>query len=344
MAQNKSGNWKEPLKCPVCDKSIKKDDPNHQRGRIQDGAPVGDGPTIGVNIVNLHYNKTFRNHPFYLKSEKTSSHDKNDRNGVEAHHLVTSASMAQKLKYQHLALFLGYNINHSKNGVLLPTTMKVACHFGVPLHRGGHGVTFIKKEENRDINTLQGMTEKLDEWSKEFNQKEEIVFSSYDIANELTQRTYQVHVNKLVADICKQYLKIKKFCEYTVEEMENLAENFINALDNLSQSLFRELISFNWTLTSDGFDYKPGGIGCCGQKNLPDKRAFFKQADSSLKSMNVRELMSAIYSNSQKADDIKAKLQNKKCIAGSMQHAAVITNNHKNYFIERKNLQPFKFK
>ncbi|MWP49043.1 MULTISPECIES: AHH domain-containing protein [unclassified Gilliamella] len=344
MPRNKSGKWKDPLTCPVCNKEFTAKSKTHKRGRIQEGYPVGHGPTLGGNVVNLHYHKTFKKHPFYLESEKTNKYDKNERNGVEAHHLVTSASMAQKLKYQHLALFLGYNINHSKNGVLLPTTMKVACHFGVPLHRGGHGVTFIKKEENRDIDTLQGMTEKLDEWSKKFNQKEDIIFSSYDIANELTILTYEDHVNTLVADICKSYIEEQDLCKKDKDEMESLAENFINALDDLSQSLFRELILFNWTLTSDGFDYKSGGIGCCGQKNLPDKRAFFKQADPSLKSMNVRELMSAIYSNSQKADEIKTKLQDKKCVAGSMQHATVITNNHRNYFIERKNLQPFKFK
>jgi hypothetical protein len=32
----------------------------------------------------------------------------------------------------------GYNINSHKNGVMLPYYMDLACHLGVPLHRGGH--------------------------------------------------------------------------------------------------------------------------------------------------------------------------------------------------------------
>ncbi|SCB89403.1 hypothetical protein [Gilliamella intestini] len=154
---------------------------------------------------------------------------------------------------------------------------------------------------------------------------------------------YEDHVNTLVAKICKPYLKIKKFRKYTVEEMENLAENFINDLDDLSQALFRELILFNWHSPPTVLIINLAASAAAGKRTCPIKE-LFKQADPSLKSMNVRELMLAIYSNSQKADEIRTKLQDKKCMAGSIQHAGVITNNHRNYFIERKNLQPFTFK
>ena len=337
-----SNNLKEPLKCPKCGEILSKNDDKHKRGRIQNGNPVGNGGKLGLNIVNLYYNKKYSEHPFYIKCDILS---KNEKNGIEAHHLITSSSLSQDKTYQNLALYLGYNINHSKNGVLLPNSMTVACHFGVPLHRSRHNVTFIKKQKSRtDIDTFEGMISGIKIWEHGFSQlvDEEIVFPSYDVPEELTTLNYENHVNNLVSNVCKGYILEEKFCKLPIDKIEELAKNFINDLDDLSQSIFRELYSFDWTLTSDGFDYRPGDIGCCKLVHIPDKRKLFKKLDNKLADMNTRQLMSTLYSDRNRYNKLKEKLE-KKCNSGSRQHENLITNNNHNYFLERKNLKPFEF-
>lgn len=339
MGEN--GNKKDPLKCPKCGKEIKDNDEYHKVGRVKRGVWLGNGVDLGNNVVKEHYDSSFNKHPFYLEDD--SNKDKNNRNGIEAHHLVSSASFKQDDKYKRLALYLGYNINHWKNGLLLPNTMHVACHFGVPLHKGGHGSTFIKKESERDIDSLAGMTDRISEFLGTVSEDGDVVFPVFDKANELTALKYESHLNALVASVCKQFLKKPKFCKSKIIEKEKIAEDFVNAIDNLSQSIFRELNSFNWTLTSDGFDYAPGRIGCCNKKYLYEKRQLIAQKVKNLPEV-ARNMMNAIYSSPDKQKEVTDNLVDKRCIAGTMRHSRKITNNNRAYFKERVNIPTFKLK
>lgn len=336
-----NGNPKEPLTCPKCGKEIKPEDEYHKKGRIKEGVSLGNGVDLGFNVVKEHYGNTFSNHPFYLKDKTITSKD--DRNGIEAHHLVSSASFKQDIAYQRLARFLGYNINHWKNGVLLPKVMMVACHYGVPLHKGGHGATFIKKEAGTQNDTHASVTDGIAGWTDLINQNKdgEVIFPVYDKANELTNLKYENHLNTLVEKVCRTYIEEEEICTKSVEEIEELAVDFVNDVDDLSQAVFRELISFSWTLTSDGFDYTPGGIGCCSKNYLYEKRNLIKSKIQNLPDA-ARDMMSAIYSSPEKAEEVKEKLEDKICRAGSQGHSKIITNNNRAYFIERKSIPPFK--
>ncbi|WP_244224971.1 AHH domain-containing protein [Corallococcus sicarius] len=42
-------------------------------------------------------------------------------------------------------------------------------------------------------------------------------------------------------------------------------------LDLLSRQILGRVASWRWTLTSDGQDYLPGGVGCAGARSLQDK-------------------------------------------------------------------------
>src|SRR5690606_19499813 len=42
-------------------------------------------------------------------------------------------------------------------------------------------------------------------------------------------------------------------------------------LNKISGSILRRVEAFQWTLTKDGHDYKPGGIGCSGAHGLNEK-------------------------------------------------------------------------
>jgi hypothetical protein len=84
----------------------------------------------------------------------------------------------------------GYNINSHKNGAMLPYYMDLACHLGVPLHRGGHDAgqgdpnlnyprSVKKKVEALDERIRNGKICIKDNASKEF--KKEINDISDDI-------------------------------------------------------------------------------------------------------------------------------------------------------------------
>lgn len=42
-------------------------------------------------------------------------------------------------------------------------------------------------------------------------------------------------------------------------------------LNALSVEILRKVASFEWTLSADGLDYKPGGTGCAGVASIVDK-------------------------------------------------------------------------
>lgn len=74
--------------------------------------------------------------------------------------------------------------------------------------------------------------------------------------------TYTIEVQKLIKPIRRQVSK-GFFC--------NDPEKFIQAMNNASSSIQTEILSFLWTLTYDGRDYMPGGIGCCNFRSITTK-------------------------------------------------------------------------
>lgn len=58
-------------------------------------------------------------------------------NTAQAHHLIVTEVIGEEEWPDYCATF-GYDINHYKNGVMLPSNMKIACDVGVPLHRSNH--------------------------------------------------------------------------------------------------------------------------------------------------------------------------------------------------------------
>lgn len=66
--------------------------------------------------------------------------------------------------------------------------------------------------------------------------------------------------------------KIKPIAD-AIEEGEfcDNPEGVVKELDAISLDILSQIDSFSWTISSDGKDYMPGGNGCCGAKNIPDK-------------------------------------------------------------------------
>ena len=310
ITKGKNTDKRVPLKCPKMIKNEKTgvetqcncsfDDEKHKCTEIPPGEYLGDGIELGNRTIGKHYG-SFDKHPFYYKYKGSISDT--SRNGIEAHHLVSSASIIQEEMYAQLAYMMGYDLNHRNNCVLLPTILEVACFFAVPLHNGGHGATFVYDEDIRkDLKSINT-------WNiKDINQGEIVaVFPSNYTKDEIARLNYEDSVNKIVSNECSKYLS-KDICNG--KERLDLATKFIKKMDKLSKVIFKKISLFQWTITSDGYDYAPGGIGCCKQKTLPKKREEIKKVlkDVKLPSADkAKAFMTSLNNNSSALDKLKEK-------------------------------------
>lgn len=330
-----SNNLKEPLNCPLCGHSL--NDNKHKCDEIPPGDFNGDGGKLGNHIIkrlngeNKFYGGKFKNHPFYYP-DPTKLYNEEYRGGMQAHHLVTNASLKKRQKYQALVYMLGYNINHRNNGVLLPSIMEVACTFGVPLHKGNHKGTFII---NRQKNPNSKNNEHL-------NKKKIIpLFPVYNQEDELAKLNYEKRINKSMKGVCEIILKKKKICK-DINERINTSRRFIKALDKSSMIIFSKIKNFEWTITSDGFTYSPGNIGCCGFNNQEDKRKFLKEklvGVQRLAASKAKKFWGVLYSSEKACNYLKNA--DFRCTAGT-----IMKNHHRNlttynFYQERENIDTF---
>ncbi len=101
-------------KCKYCD------DPEHDFVD-REGNNVGNSQELRKNIID-----PISSHHWYTGGWS-----------LQAHHLICSEAMSDDDWSVYCHNF-GYNINHKKNGVMLPNKMALACQLHVPLHRGNH--------------------------------------------------------------------------------------------------------------------------------------------------------------------------------------------------------------
>ena len=325
---------KEPLKCPKCGHSL--NDDKHKCDEIPPGKYNGDGDDLGNHIIkrlngeNKFYGGKFENHPFYYP-DPSKIGSKNNRNGIEAHHLITNASLKKSQKYQALVYMLGYNINHRNNGVLLPSIMEVACTFGVPLHRSHHKTTFVNiRNTNNDSNLNRQNNIKV---------KIKPIFPIYIKDDEIFKMNYENKVKMMVAKVCERVM-LEEICDGKIRP--EIARKFIYAMDSLSEVIFKKIRNFQWTITSDGLNYSSGNIGCCGFDSIPDQRKFLKKKLKGVKGLDkngVKGFWVGVYSSEQACDYLTEA--DFRCIAGTE-----MKNHHRNpttynFYQERENIEKF---
>lgn len=265
-----NGNPEQDVKCTHPDSKGKPcngqvTDNKHKNERIPIGDYTGDSTKLANHIIQKVYGwKDFTRHPFYYSTHidvedfedldierkkeilKNVREDKTTQGKMQAHHLICSESV-QKEKYQEIIRFLGYSINHHKNGVLLPGVLKVACTKKVPLHYGNHDSTYVLNDATGELESF---------------------FPSTDIQQDICDVNYVEKVKIEIKDVFDNILITYK-CD--PKEREKLVESFINEMDNISQDIFIQVSKFNWTITVDGFDYSPLGWGCLDQITIRQK-------------------------------------------------------------------------
>ncbi|MEO6231099.1 MAG: AHH domain-containing protein [Ferruginibacter sp.] len=132
--------------CTFCKKKV-----IHNPDFLGIGTHVGNGEALGNAIMKSKYgNKPIREHPLSMPKGRGYC--------AQAHHLICSESMDNR-DWARICKNFGYNINHKRNGIILPADMKVACQEKVPLHKGNHEdtLTHIKR-----VNYVQAVKRKID--------------------------------------------------------------------------------------------------------------------------------------------------------------------------------------
>lgn len=133
-------------KCPYCKKEWKDVDvPPHDKDQ-QAGNHIGDGGTLGHNILAEFYKQpkitSISDHPFSAPQPfpppGTFIGPIQQFSSAQAHHLIVTEVMKKDKDWADICVAFGYNINHYNNGIILPGDLRVACQEGVPLHRGSH--------------------------------------------------------------------------------------------------------------------------------------------------------------------------------------------------------------
>ena len=122
---------KNQKKCPFCPK----DETVHKVDKENAGNHIGNSTVLGQRIMASFYNsKPLRAHPLSMPKAKGS--------GSQAHHLIYSHVMSDDKDWAKICTYFGYDINCKENGVILPSDMRIACKYHIPLHRGPHSATF----------------------------------------------------------------------------------------------------------------------------------------------------------------------------------------------------------
>lgn len=141
--------------------------------------------------------------------------------------------------------------------------------------------------------------------------------------------------------LCEIILKNDKICKKKDERIKT-SKRFINALDKSSKIIFSKIKNFEWTITSDGFTYSPGNIGCCGFNNQEDKRKFLKEklvGVQRLAASEAKKFWGVLYS-SEKACNYLTKADFR-CIAGTKMKNHYRNPSTYNFYQERENIEKF---
>ena len=133
--EKKEVKEKDKKKCKTCQKAYNAKCPNANPKINYPSETEGSGSELTKYIVANKENdyKKIENHPWFFQRKQ----GKNNRRSIEAHHIIVSETMNNP-DLKEMCEDFGYNINTHKNGVMLPYYMDLACHLGLPLHRGGH--------------------------------------------------------------------------------------------------------------------------------------------------------------------------------------------------------------
>lgn len=91
----------------------------------------GNSSKLASRTANNSYGGDFKKHPWYDGSKNTP------QGGLHAHHLITTKSL-NGLSWEKWRGAYEYDINNDKNGIMLPSCVKIACQVKTHVHLSHH--------------------------------------------------------------------------------------------------------------------------------------------------------------------------------------------------------------
>lgn len=169
-------------------------------------------------------------------------------NGIhmQAHHIISAkglkdSGLGGKVKVA------GYDINHVKNLVFLPSTLPGACHLGVQPHRGDHKVGIDMAELNfeRDIDEDQEEKNREDYRESVYNDDDDDHADDY-------HDFISIRLKKLNSDVFECEGKPSQYSKSIIE------------LNKLSRRTLKKINNFTIPLSEIGSYFKKGSEYGCG--------------------------------------------------------------------------------
>lgn len=206
---------------------------------------IGSGSKLAKAIAKNKWSSDLKNHPWYDSKYDT------EKGGLQAHHIITTDSLDGRLWKLWRAAY-EYDINRAKNGVMLPSSTRIACQVETHVHRSNH---------NRGLD-YEAVVSKY--WGGSSPQP-----IPDDECDELYSQelTYLKGVKKQISQI-KTKAEKKYYCKTTHKS------KFTTHLDLAASNIINKLNDFYWTISRYGKDYAPGSkIGCGGGNIESDKKS-----------------------------------------------------------------------
>lgn len=218
----------------------------------------GDSGDLGGNIEENIKGKKFINHPWYIGGST-------GRGGLQAHHLITVGSITcltvnnKKCNSKCNCYWIKrqktykYDMNRKNNGVMLPSTVQLACQVQTHVHNSKHsgGLNYSKVKS---------------EYLSHGNQSEIPESVCKDLR--VQDLTYLMAIEKLLTRVRMKSDRIPSF--YCKKGNDN---KFTIDMDKVSKLIVQKLNKFELTITTNGKDYaKWSKIGCANGKTDNNKK------------------------------------------------------------------------
>ncbi len=205
----------------------------------------GDGSKLARKIAKKTWSGSLKNHPWYDGKYNT------EKGGLQAHHIITTDSVSGRF-WEAWRKAYEYDINRANNGIMLPSSTKIACQVETHVHRSNH-------ERGLDYLTVVSKY-----WGG--NEPEEIPDEECEKLYK-EELTYLKGVEKMLGVIYRD-AQDRFYCE------SNNNNLFTKDMDNVSRDILSMLDKFYWTISRYGKDYAPGNlIGCaCGNIESDKKK------------------------------------------------------------------------
>ncbi len=219
----------------------------------------GCSQTLAINIANFSYAGNLQNHHWYNARYTT------EKGGLQAHHLITTGSIntPEWLEYQKL---YKYDINSKDNGVMLPSSVQIACQVATHVHRSNHqrGINFqsvIGKYFNANIPRAI---------------PDDIIEILYN-----NKRTYLHGIKKLLVPIRARAQK-NFYCK------NGNAKKFSLHMNTVSISIINKMNKFHWCISRYGSDYEKSSPYGCANGNIENESKKRKHCTSRQKTDNKK--------------------------------------------------------